>query len=68
MESDYITVQQLAFKFDVCYRTILNSIAKGNIRAFRVGPGKRSTWRIHKSEIDRLEATGIIEIKTDTEE
>ncbi|MCK5019455.1 MAG: hypothetical protein KAS32_20520 [Candidatus Peribacteraceae bacterium] len=67
MEKEYHTVSEVAFKFDVCTRTILNGIKAGKIRAFRVGPGKRSPFRIHHSEIQRIEVQGIHEINPDME-
>ena len=61
MENEYFNIKQLADKFCVSYRTILRSVESGKIRAFRVGRGKRSPWRIHKSEILRIETVGILE-------
>lgn len=59
MEKNYYTPEDLAKIFCVSYRTILNWIYAGGIRAFKVGPGLKSSYRIPKSEVLRIEIEGI---------
>lgn len=53
---DFFTVPELAAVFKVHNNTIYNSIRCGRIQAFRVGSGKRGSWRIYKTEIERMAA------------
>jgi len=59
INSNYLTVEQVAAIFDVIPRTILNWIHAGNIPSemvARKGPGKTSPFLIHISAVNHLES------------
>lgn len=51
---EYISVKEFAKKVGVHYNTIIRSIKKGRLNAFRVGAGKKGCFRIAISEINRI--------------
>lgn len=55
-ESDvaYFTINEFAKKLRVHSNTIRRAIKKGRINAFKVGMGKKSSYRIPASEINRI--------------
>jgi len=53
-KEDFLTVNQVAEIFSVCPRTIYAAIHQGKIQAFKPGFGKRSSWRICSTELDRM--------------
>ncbi len=53
--SNYLTVEEVAKELKVCTHTIRKAIQKGRIQAFRAGIGTRSPFRIHRSELDRIQ-------------
>jgi excisionase family DNA binding protein len=53
-KEDFLTVYQVADIFSVSIRTIYKAIHQGKIQAFKPGYGKRSCWRICRTEIDRM--------------
>ena len=61
MEQDFLTVAEFAQLMRLSYHTITRSIKKGRINAFRVGIGKKSPFRIPRSEIYRI-ATSDLEV------
>jgi len=70
-ESDFYTIKEMAEALKVHYNTILRGIRTGKIHAFRLGYGKKSAYRIPKTEINRMAfedlervIEGIIEKKT----
>ncbi len=72
-ESDFYTVQEMADTLRVHYNTILRAIRTGKMHAFRLGYGKKSSFRIPKTEINRMAfedlervIEGIIEKKEKT--
>lgn len=54
IENEYISIKEFAAILKVHPNTIRRSILKGRICAFRVGSGKKSIYRISKSEINRI--------------
>lgn len=62
MEKEFYSVEEFAKVFDVSYWLILEAIHQGRVRAFKITTGKRSPFRIHKSEILRVQFDGIHEI------
>lgn len=50
----FYTVNEFAELLRIHRNTVINSIKSGKIQAFRVGYGKRSCFRIPKSEIQRM--------------
>ena len=50
----FFTINQFATKLGIHPNTVRRSIKSGKIRAFKVGTGKRSRYRIPYSEIDRI--------------
>ncbi len=53
-KEDFLTVYQVAEIFSVTPRTIYRAIQNGKIQAFKPGYGKRSPWRICRTELIRL--------------
>lgn len=51
---EFLTIQEFADCIRVNYFTIWRGIKNGHIQAFRVGSGKKSSYRIPKSEIGRM--------------
>ena len=54
VENDFLSIKEFAYKLGVHPNTIRRSIKRGRISAFRVGGGKKSIYRIPKSETNRL--------------
>lgn len=53
-ESDFLSIKEFAAKLGVHPDTIRRGIKRGRISGFKVGGGKRSTYRIPKSETNRM--------------
>lgn len=65
MELNLLTAKEFAAKLRVHPSTIRRAIESGRIHAFRVGNGKKASFRIPESEIERMMAfdlTLLIEI------
>jgi len=62
MEKEFYSVEEFAKVFEVSYWMIIEAIRQGRVRAFKITTGKRSPYRIHKSEILRVQFDGIHEI------
>lgn len=62
MEKEYYTAEEFAKIFDVSYRSILSAIKQGRVRAFKIGKGRRNPYKIHCSEKNRIEVSGIFEV------
>lgn len=54
VQKDFYSIKQFAKKLDVHENTIRRAIKNGRISAFRVGAGKKATFRIAHSEIGRI--------------
>ncbi len=55
MQKEFYSVSDMAKLLDVNRQTIQTAIRFGRIQAFRVGIGKRSPYRIHHTEIERIQ-------------
>ncbi len=53
-DSDFVSIKEFAAILGVHPDTIRRSIRRGRINALRVGGGKRSVFRIPKSETNRM--------------
>lgn len=53
-ESDFLSIKEFAGKVGVHPNTIRRAVKSGRIGAFKVGAGKRSSYRIAKSEVNRM--------------
>lgn len=53
-ENDFLSVKEFANKLGIHPNTVRRSIKSGRISAFKVGGGKRSIYRIAKSEVQRM--------------
>lgn len=51
---EYLSVREYAALLGIHPNTVRRSIKTGRINAFKVGSGKRSDYRIAKSEINRM--------------
>ncbi len=51
---DFLSIDEFAALLKIHPNTVRNGIKYGRINAFRVGKGKRSMFRIPKSEIHRM--------------
>ena len=67
MEKEFYSVMEFADMFNVSYLLIIKAIGQGRVRAFRMTTGKRSPYRIHKSEVLRVQIDGMHEINGDNE-
>ena len=54
MDCDFLSIKEFAAKVGVHPNTVRKSILKGRLAAFRIGIGKRASYRIAKTEIDRI--------------
>lgn len=53
-EEAFYTIYEFADKLKVHHNTIRRAIKSGRISAFRVGLGKKTSYRIAHSEINRI--------------
>ena len=56
MTKEYLTVEQFANIMKICSHTVYRAIKSGRLKAFRVGFGKKASWRISSYELERMEA------------
>lgn len=54
LKKDFFSVKQFADCLEIHTNTVYRAIKEGHIQAFRVGIGSRSSFRISKSEIQRM--------------
>ena len=54
MEQEFLTVKEFADRLKMHYNTVLKSIHKGRINAFRINEGVKASYRIPSSELNRL--------------
>lgn len=54
MEKEYLSVKEFAALINVHYNTVIRAIKGGKLNAFRIGIGKKATFRIPRSEIHRI--------------
>jgi excisionase family DNA binding protein len=54
LENEFLSIKEFAAKVNVHANTIRRAIKSGRIQAFRIGGGKKSSYRIPKSEIGRI--------------
>jgi len=59
---DFLSIDQFAKTMGLHSNTIRKSIKAGRINAFRVGPGKKASFRIPASEVNRLSICDLEEI------
>lgn len=60
--NDFFTIQEIADMMRVHHTTIRNAIKVGHINAFRIGMGKRASWRIPRSELQRLTESNMEDV------
>lgn len=54
MNKDFLSIQEFAAMLGVHSNTIRRSIKSGRIDALKVGSGKRSVYRIARTEVNRM--------------
>ena len=59
---EYISIKEFAKAANVHPSTIRRAIKAGRIQAFRIGPGKRSVFRIATSEFGRMRWCDLQEV------
>lgn len=53
-QAEFLSAKEFASLIGVHYNTVIRSIKRGRLSAFRVGEGKRACYRISRSEINRI--------------
>jgi DeoR/GlpR family transcriptional regulator of sugar metabolism len=61
MQSEFLSIKELAVIFSVNQITIRRAIQKGLIIAIKIGDGKRSPYRISKKSIQHIHDTIILQ-------
>ncbi len=59
MNEEFYTISEVAKILKVCRRTIERSIKKGRILSFKVNSGLRSSVRIPKTELGRIQVMDL---------
>lgn len=59
---EFYTIDEFAEFLNVHYNTVRNGIKNGHIQAFRIGKGKKSSFRIPHSEICRMALFNLEEV------
>lgn len=52
--SDFLSIKEFAYLLKVHPNTIRRAVKSGRINAFRVGGGRKSSYRIARAEINRI--------------
>ncbi len=63
-EDEYLSAKEFASKIRVHYNTVLRAIKSGRLNAVRIGEGKKASFRIAKSEINRIAVCDMEEMIT----
>jgi excisionase family DNA binding protein len=53
-QNDFVSIKEFAGMVGVHPNTIRRAVKSGRICAFQVGSGKKSTYRIARSEVNRM--------------
>ena len=59
---EFYSIKEFATKLGVHSNTVRRAIKNGRINAFRVGKGEKATFRIPKSEVNRIAMFDLKEI------
>jgi len=59
---DFLTVEEFSQVIGAHPHSIRNMIKKGRLSAFRMGGGERSSYRIPRSEIERLSMVNLDQV------
>lgn len=51
---EFLSIKEFASLMRLCEGTIRNAIKSGRLKAVRIGFGKRASYRIPRSEINRI--------------
>ena len=62
MPDEYLTVKEFARKMRLHSNTIYRAIRKGKLNAVRIGSGKKATFRISSSEVNRIALCDLEEL------
>lgn len=62
MQKDFLSINEMAMVLDLHPNTIRRAIKNARISAFKVGFGKKASYRIPKSEIERLAVCDMTEV------
>ena len=54
VEPDFYSIKEFAWKLGLHPNTIRRSIKSGRLQGFKIGAGKRGTYRIPAAEINRI--------------
>ena len=60
MDAEFFSIKELAVVFAVNEMTIRRAIKKGYIAAMRIGPGKRSPYRISKKTLEAMHNSALM--------
>lgn len=61
-DKDFLSVKEFAGLVGVHYNTVIRSINKGRLGAFRIGYGKKAAFRIARTEINRIALVDLEEM------
>ncbi len=65
MDKEYYSINEFANLFSISEHIVRKGIKEGKIRAFKLSESIRSPYRIHKSEVYRIQAEGMRKSRTD---
>ncbi len=60
MDSEFLSIKEVATIFSVHEATIRRAIRKGHLIAIRIGMGKKSPYRISRKEIEAIHQSSIL--------
>lgn len=61
-QKEYLSIKEFAILICVHQNTVRRAIKNGKISAFRIGSGKRASYRIARCEINRVALVDLEEI------